>query len=137
MYPKQIATVLLWIRNLTSWITHSNTCCKKLILLIINKNNMTKLSFQTCVNAIRKFDFRFDRIKHKRSVLSFKRDTSNPYDSNCINVYLDNIQIGYIKASEARYLAPRMDRLPKDCKVQRWDIIKATPGYLVVNAVMS
>lgn len=97
---------------------------------------MKKVRFETCITAINRFHFKYDPKSHKDSMLSLQRDPDNPYDSNCINVFLDNKQIGYIKATEARIISPVLDKLSKDYKVQDWRVMKATSGYLIVKVLI-
>ena len=83
---------------------------------------MSSYRFQTCVTGISRFGFRFNSNQHSNTSLVFERDPTNPYDSNCINVYSDNKQIGYIKATDAVVLAPLLDML-NQYTVREWTVI--------------
>ena len=93
---------------------------------------MPSYRIQTCVTAIRRFQFKYNSNRHNNASLVLKRDPNNPYDCNCINVYSNNKQIGYIKATDAITLAPLLDTL-EHYTIQEWRVIKATSGYLVVK----
>lgn len=54
-----------------------------------------------------------DRSLSNYDSLCFERESDNPYDSNAIAVYLDDVeklQIGYLSADLVKRLAPRLDR---------------------------
>ena len=93
---------------------------------------MSSYRFQTCVTAIRRFGFRYNSNRHSNTSLVFERDPTNPYDSNCVNVFCDSRQIGYIKATDAVTLTPLLDLLDQ-YTVREWTVIKSTSGYLIVK----
>lgn len=46
-------------------------------------------------------------------LLRLVRDLLNPADKNAVRVYFGNTHIGYVKATEAAQLAPKMDGASK------------------------
>ena len=85
---------------------------------------------ECCVTGIARQGYVFDKSDTNKTLI-FKREPNNKFDTNCIQVWLDKTQIGWIKKSDAVTLAPLLDN--NKITVTRWGVVKHTKGDLVVH----
>ena len=88
---------------------------------------------ECCITGIARQGYVFNESDTKKTLI-FKREPDNKYDSNCIQVWLNNKHIGWIKKEDAKGLAPVLDR--NKTSITRWGVVTKTNGYLMVHIDM-
>ena len=88
---------------------------------------------ELCLTGIARRHYTFHKPDTKKTLV-FKREPSNKYDPNCIQVWLDNKHIGWIKKEDAVIVAPVMDK--HNVTITRWSVYKKTSGYLIIHVDM-
>lgn len=102
----------------------------------IFKATYNKLTLELCITGLKHYDFNW-HDKFENQELMFLREPDNHFDPNAIKVFLQNVMIGYISATDAEMLAPIMDTNEK-LQPYKWVRIddKSTDGYMVIHLRM-
>ena len=92
-----------------------------------------KLFVETCVTAIKRYGYSWNETDISKE-LKLVRDVENEFDKNAVKVFLNDKHIGFIKKQEALLLSPILKT--NDFYVKKWNKVKHTDGYLIIQVIL-